>query len=77
MWNCWTHLKNPELENRIGELFEPMLIAMTDRGPDSAGFAIYGDEVADDWVKLTLRHADQAYDWEALATRLKTNFSWN
>ncbi len=65
------YLKNPELENRIGELFEPMLIAMTDRGPDSAGFAIYGDEVADDWVKLTLRHADQAYDWEALATRLK------
>ena len=66
------YLKNPELESRIGELFKPMLIAMTDRGPDSAGFAIYGDEVGEGWVKLTLRHPDADYDWEALATRLKT-----
>lgn len=65
------YLKNPELEGRIGELFKPMLIAMTERGPDSAGFAIYGDEVGDGWVKLTLRHPDAEYDWEALATRLK------
>lgn len=66
------YLKNPELESRIGELFKPMLIAMTDRGPDSAGFAIYGDEVGEGWVKLTLRHPDADYDWETLATRLKT-----
>ncbi len=66
------YLKNPELESRIGELFKPMLIAMTDRGPDSAGFAIYGDEVGEGWVKLTLRHPDAEYDWEVLATRLKT-----
>lgn len=66
------YLKNPELESRIGELFKPMLIAMTERGPDSAGFAIYGDEVGDDWIKLTLRHPETGYDWEALATRLKT-----
>lgn len=66
------YLKNPELESRIGELFKPMLIAMTDRGPDSAGFAIYGDEVGEGWVKLTLHHPDADYDWEALATRLKT-----
>ncbi len=65
------YLKNPELESRIGELFKPMLIAMTERGPDSAGFAIYGDEVGEGWVKLTLRHPDAEYDWEALATRLK------
>ena len=38
------YLKNPALESKLGELFEPMLIAMTERGPDSAGFAIYGDE---------------------------------
>ncbi|MDY6797169.1 MAG: glutamine amidotransferase family protein [Pseudomonadota bacterium] len=66
------YLKNPELESRIGELFKPMLIAMTDRGPDSAGFAIYGDEVGEGWVKLTLRHPAAEYDWDTLATRLKT-----
>jgi glutamate synthase domain-containing protein 1 len=65
------YLKNPALESQIGQLFAPMLIAMSDRGPDSAGFAIYGDEVASDWIKLTLRHADENYDWEALATAIK------
>jgi len=65
------YLKNLDLEDQIGELFTPMLIAMTDRGPDSAGFAIYGDEVNDDWVKLTLRHPDESYDWEGLATSFK------
>ena len=62
------YLKNPALESRIGELFAPMLIAMTDRGPDSAGFAIYGDEVSDGWVQLTLRHPEETYDWKGLAT---------
>ena len=33
------YLKNPRLEPQLGQLFEPMLQAMTDRGPDSAGFA--------------------------------------
>ena len=39
------YLKNQALENQLGALFAPMLEAMTDRGPDSAGFAIYGDEI--------------------------------
>jgi len=65
------YLKNPALESRIGELFAPMLIAMTDRGPDSAGFAIYGDEVGEGWVKLTLRHPEKNYDWEGLAKLFK------
>jgi glutamate synthase domain-containing protein 1 len=65
------YLKNPALESQLGELFEPMLVAMSDRGPDSAGFAIYGDEVQDDWIKLTLRHPDESYDWEALAFAIK------
>ncbi|MBR9866947.1 MAG: glutamine amidotransferase family protein [Oceanospirillales bacterium] len=74
------YLKNKALESQLGALFEPMLIAMTDRGPDSAGFAIYGDEVADDSIKLTLRHADENYDWAALAEKaqieLNTGVEW-
>jgi glutamate synthase domain-containing protein 1 len=69
------YLKNPALESQIGELFTPMLIAMTDRGPDSAGFAIYGDEVSNGWVKLTLRHPDESYDWEGLAESFKEQFN--
>lgn len=73
------YLKNDKYENRLGELFAPMLIAMTERGPDSAGFAVYGDEV-DDGVKLTLRNEDENYDWSALAkdieAKLGTKVEW-
>lgn len=69
------YLKNRSLESDLGKLFTPMLIAMTDRGPDSAGFAIYGDEVGDDQIKLTLRHPDLNYDWGSLAGGLENALS--
>ena len=43
-----------------------MLIEMADRGRDSAGIAIYGDEVDADHVKLTLQHEDLNYDWSSV-----------
>ncbi|WP_249584043.1 class II glutamine amidotransferase [Pseudomonas viridiflava] len=74
------YLKNPELESQLGQLFEPMLEAMTDRGPDSAGFAIYGDEVADGWIKLTLQATTEDYDFKALMAgiedRLAVPLDW-
>lgn len=39
-------LKDSSLEPRLGEMLTAMLITMTDRGPDSAGIAIYGGESA-------------------------------
>ncbi|MCI1011939.1 glutamine amidotransferase family protein [Pseudomonas oryzihabitans] len=74
------YLKNPALETQLGSLFEPMLEAMTDRGPDSAGFAIYGDEVAEGWVKLTLQATSEGYDFAALVAavqeRLAAELDW-
>ncbi|GAA3885737.1 MULTISPECIES: class II glutamine amidotransferase [Gibbsiella] len=63
------YFKKAELENQLGALFAPMLISMTERGPDSAGFAVYGDDY-DQGVKLTLRSSTDNYDWQALAERL-------
>uniref|UniRef100_A0A5Q5BRG6 glutamine--fructose-6-phosphate transaminase (isomerizing) n=2 Tax=unclassified Mycobacterium TaxID=2642494 RepID=A0A5Q5BRG6_MYCSS len=37
------HLRNPELQPRLGELLTGMLCEMSDRGSDSAGAAVYGD----------------------------------
>ena len=51
-------LKNAKLEPDLGALTSGMLATMNDRGPDSAGFAIYGGDV--DGVKLTLRGPDGA-----------------
>jgi methylamine---glutamate N-methyltransferase subunit A len=67
------YLKNPKLENEIGKLFEPMMEAMTNRGPDSAGFAIYGDEVATG-VKLTLQHDNVDYPWHELQGELSETY---
>ena len=64
------YLKNDKYQSRLGELFAPMMIAMTERGPDSAGFAIYGDAV-ESGIKFTLRHEDENYDWEALAKAIE------
>ncbi|MBF6057989.1 MULTISPECIES: class II glutamine amidotransferase [Thiomicrorhabdus] len=68
------YLKNSALESQLGKLFEPMIIAMTGRGPDSAGFAIYGDEVSEDMIKLTLQHEDEHYPWHDLASLLEETF---
>jgi glutamate synthase domain-containing protein 1 len=72
------YLKNPALESQLGKLFEPMLEAMTDRGPDSAGFAIYGDEVGDGWVKLTLQATTDNYKAlvSALEGKLGASLDW-
>jgi glutamate synthase domain-containing protein 1 len=34
--------EGPKLEPKLGAMLTDMLITMTDRGPDSAGIAIYG-----------------------------------
>jgi glutamate synthase domain-containing protein 1 len=52
-------LKDPELEPELGALTSGMLEVMTDRGPDSAGFAVYG-EGRRGLLKLTVRGADLA-----------------
>ena len=37
------HLRDPGLYPRLGVLLAAMLIQMSERGPDSAGVAVYGD----------------------------------
>ncbi|MFC3568009.1 glutamine amidotransferase family protein [Paracoccus sp. TOH] len=46
-------LKKDDLRPRLGDLLTDMLISMTDRGPDSAGIAIYGDE--SQGLKMTIQ----------------------
>jgi glutamate synthase domain-containing protein 1 len=47
-------LKDPVLEPELGSLTETMLATLSDRGPDSAGFAVYGEGRSGE-TKLTLR----------------------
>ncbi|WP_147114944.1 glutamine amidotransferase family protein [Tateyamaria sp. syn59] len=58
-------LKDQSLAPELGHMLTEMLITMTDRGPDSAGIAIYGAEVAGQ-LKLTLQSSDPETDFDAL-----------
>lgn len=64
------YLKNEALKPRIGALFAPMLAEMTERGPDSAGVAIYRDPAPGSALKITLQHDDAQYNWAALAAEI-------
>ena len=47
-------LKDKSLEPKLGDMLTDMLITMTDRGPDSAGIAIYSAET-DGKTKMTVQ----------------------
>lgn len=64
-------LKNPALEPKLGELVSAMLETMSDRGPDSAGFAVYGAGEPER-VKLTLRVEGGPGSTEKLLGELET-----
>lgn len=63
-------LKDKSLEPQLGAMLTDMLITMTDRGPDSAGIAIYGAE-SDGTAKLTIQSDDSAVDFDNLVADLK------
>ena len=62
-------LKKDALHPRLGDMLTDMLITMTDRGPDSAGIAIYGGESAAT-VKITVQSATPEAAFDALDTKL-------
>ena len=62
-------IKDKELEDNLGEMLGDMLITMTDRGPDSAGIAIYGD-YSDDRVKITVQSDNPDEQFAQLSSTL-------
>ena len=67
------HLKDPGLQPRLGGLLTEMLEAMTTRGPDSAGIAVYADRDPAPAGKHELRYSlrsDETIDWDLLAKRI-------
>lgn len=62
-------LKDKSLEPKLGSMLTDMLVTMTDRGPDSAGIAIYGDD-ADSKSKLTIQSDNPSEDFDGLVDAL-------
>jgi glutamate synthase domain-containing protein 1 len=66
--------KSPALERQLGRHLAAMLAQMGDRGPDSAGVAVYRDPAPPGWTKLTLYGASPELDWNAVAAGLTAAF---
>ena len=58
-------MKNPAWDPRLGELLVPMLVGMTERGPDSAGLAVFASAPTAA-TKLSLFQLHGAPDWAGL-----------
>ena len=63
-------LKDKALEPRLGALLADMLVSMSDRGPDSAGIAIYGG-VESGRAKITVQSANPGADFAGLESALE------
>src|SRR5260370_30680771 len=55
-------VKKPALREQLGELMLPMLIGMTERGPDSTGLAVFTAPVADGRRKFSLYSGEGEFD---------------
>ena len=65
------YTKNPAYEQKLGDYLSSMLIEMTERGPDSAGIAVYRNPAPKGAIKLTLHNSDPSYPWQQLAKDLQ------
>jgi len=62
------YLKSPKYQEELGRLVAGMLHEMRERGPDSAGFAVYGEPEAAH--KLVLLSVTGQTDWKPLITEM-------
>ena len=62
-------LKDDSLSPQLGGMLSEMLVTMTDRGPDSAGIALYGASEGSSF-KVTVQSDDPATGFNGLAAHL-------
>jgi glutamate synthase domain-containing protein 1 len=67
--------KSPAIGEQLGVHLTRMLVQMADRGPDSAGVAVYRDPVQDGHSKLSLHAAEGDADWSAVEAELSASLS--
>jgi amidophosphoribosyltransferase len=67
-------VKKPQLRERLGELMVPMLIGMTERGPDSAGLAVFTQPLDESVRKVSLYSGltedGEDFNWQGLVHEL-------
>jgi len=67
-------IKKPQLRESLGELMVPMLIGMSDRGPDSAGLAVFTETLAEHKRKYSLYFGGKTFNWAGFVQEFQTRF---
>ena len=67
-------IKNPAMEKELGEHLSNMLVEMTERGPDSAGIAMYDGSATEGEVRITVLSTDPDYPWEQFKKEVRAVF---
>jgi len=66
--------KSLAVSERLGEHLGDMLVELSDRGPDSAGVALYRDPAPAGATKVSLHSPDARYDWASVHAELAAEF---
>ena len=66
--------KSLTVSDQLGDYMGRMLMELSDRGPDSAGVALYRDPAPAGATKVSLHSADPAYQWGLLHAELESSF---
>jgi glutamate synthase domain-containing protein 1 len=66
--------KSEDVSHALGRHLADMLLQLRDRGPDSAGVAVYRDRVASGFSKVTLHSSDPQQDWRGVQAALAGAF---
>jgi methylamine---glutamate N-methyltransferase subunit A len=66
--------KSPEVSESLGRHLGDMLLQLGDRGPDSAGVAIYRNPAPSGSCKVTLHSPAPGYDWSRVREALAAAF---
>ncbi len=64
-------IKNPTRRDSLGEMLAPMLVCMGERGPDSAGLAVFGDAPQSGFEprrRFSLFSPDHHVNWQTIAS---------
>ena len=67
-------VKKEALREQLGALMVPMLIGMSERGPDSSGMAVFGTPLPEDQRKLSLYCQSADFDWYEFESALRKQF---
>jgi len=62
-------IKDPAKRAALGEWMLPMMVKMGDRGPDSAGLAVFTEPVGASKLKFSLYAGAAGFDWSVLGAQ--------